>query len=116
MGTTGHTNANMPTSSAPPALAETDEVPLQTNLLALNLALQLARLAGAERGTALTQLTAGVLGELLEDDLEQFGAGEGLRRAVEELQRALRQAEEVVVSAPVAARAAEPEYAEVSGR
>jgi len=106
----------MPTSTAPPARAETDQVPLQTNLLALNLALQLARLTGAERGTALTQLTAGVLGELLEDDLEQFGAGEGLRRAVEELQRALRQAEEVVLSAPVAAPAAEPEYAEVSGR
>jgi hypothetical protein len=34
--------------------------------------------------------------ELLDDEPDQLGGGEGLRRAVEELERVLRQAGEVV--------------------
>jgi hypothetical protein len=108
----------MQPSSAPPPVAESDGVALQINLLALNLALQLARMAGSERSAAWPELTACDLSELLEDDVEQIGAGEGLKRAVEELQQALRQADELALRSPVAARAAgseEPEYAEVSG-
>ena len=53
MEATGHDNANMQTSSAPHAAAETEAVSLQINLLALNLAIELARGGGAERGAGL---------------------------------------------------------------
>ena len=55
MEATGHDNANMQTSSAPHAAAETDAVSLQINLLALNLAIELARVGDAERGAGLAR-------------------------------------------------------------
>lgn len=119
MKATGHTNTNMQTASAPlPPVAETDSVPLQINLLALNLAIELARLRGSERAAALPRLAACDLSELLDDDLQQMGAGEGLRLAVEELQRALRQAGELALRAPApdSALAEASERAEVGGR
>jgi hypothetical protein len=84
----------MQTSSTPQAVAETDAVSLQTNLLALTLAIELARSAEAESGTGVPATLVRHLHELLEDEVHQIGGGPGLRRAVEELQRALRQAGE----------------------
>jgi hypothetical protein len=40
--------------------------------------------------------------ELLDDDKDQLGGGEGLRRAVEELERVLQQAGETVQRSPAA--------------
>jgi hypothetical protein len=84
----------MQTSSAPQAAAETDTVSLQTNLLALTLAIGLARSAEGERGTRVPAAVVRHLHELLEDEIHQIGGGPGLRRAVEELQRVLREAGE----------------------
>jgi hypothetical protein len=84
----------MQTSSAPQTAAETDAVSLQTNLLALTLAIELARSADGERRTRVPAAVVRHLHELLEDETHQIGGGPGLRRAVEELQRALRQAGE----------------------
>src|SRR5262245_21159242 len=108
----------MQPSSEPPPAAETDSVPVQINLLALNLAIELARLAGSERTAALPGLSVRDLSALLEDD-HQMGAGEGLRRAVEELQRVLQQAGELAMRSPEtdpAALVGERECAEAYGR
>jgi hypothetical protein len=96
----------MQTSSAPQAAAETEAVSLQTNLLALTLAIELARSADGEGGSAAPAAPAvRHLHELLEDETHQIGGGPGLRRAVEELQRALRQAGEARRRRRSAARA-----------
>jgi hypothetical protein len=84
----------MQTSSTPHAAAETDAVSLQMNLLALNLAIELARAGESERGSILPTMAVRHLCELLGDEAHQMGGGEGLRRAVEELELALRQAGE----------------------
>lgn len=81
----------MQTPSAPQAAAETDAVSPQTNLLALGLAIELARSADSEGGSA---TVVRCLHDFLDDEAHQIGGGPGLRRAVEELQRALRQAGE----------------------
>jgi hypothetical protein len=86
----------MQSSSAPPAAAETDAVSLQVNLLALTLAIELACAGDGQRGASLPTMAVRHLSELLGDDVNQMGGGEGLRRAVEELEQALRQAGEAV--------------------
>ncbi len=93
-GSDGAHNANMQTSSNPHTAAETDGVSLRINLLALNLAIELARAGDGERGSSLPALALHQLCEILGDDPYQLGGGEGLRRAVEELERTLRQAGE----------------------
>jgi methyl-accepting chemotaxis protein len=87
----------MPASS-PPHTPE--QVALRINLLALNLAIELARAGAAGRGLAAPAQAMRELCELLDDDSDQLGAGEGLRRAVEELERVLRQAGEMVQRSP----------------
>ena len=82
----------MQTSSNPQTVAQTDAVSLRINLLALSLAIELARAGEDERGAGLPVLAVQQLCELLGDDPHQMGGGEGLRRAVEELERTLRQA------------------------
>ena len=84
----------MQTSSAPQAAAETEAVSLQTNLLALTVAIELARSADGMGGSGVPAAVVRHLHELLEDESHQIGGGPGLRRAVEELQRALLQAGE----------------------
>ncbi len=84
----------MQTSSPPLAAAETDAVSLQINLIALNLAIELARAEDAEGACVLPTMAVRHLCELLGDEAHQMGGGEGLRRAVEELERVLRQAGE----------------------
>jgi hypothetical protein len=110
----------MQTSSAPHAAAETEAVSLQVNLLALNLAIELARGGGAERGAVLPAMAVHDLCELLGDDAQQMGGGEGLRRAVEELERVLRQAGEAARRPTVSGQAcseAEPMRTEgIGGR
>jgi hypothetical protein len=86
----------MQTSSAPHAAVETEAVSLQIYLLALNLAIELARGGDTRDGSSLPAIAARDLCELLVDDAHQMGGGEGIRRAVEELERALRQAGEAV--------------------
>jgi hypothetical protein len=108
----------MQTSSAPHAAAETDAVSLKINLLALNLAIELARAGNAERGSILPAMGVRHLCELLGDEAHQMGGGEGLRRAVEELERALRQAGEASrrpAGAGEACPAAEPMRSERMG-
>jgi hypothetical protein len=82
----------MQTSSNPHAAAETDAVSLRINLLALNLAIELAQAGDSERESGLPVLALHQLCEFLDDDPHQMGGGEGLRRAVEELERTLRHA------------------------
>ena len=84
----------MQTSSNPQTVAQTDAVSLRINLLALSLAIELARAGDVERAAGLPVLAVQQLCELLWDDPHQMGGGEGLRRAVEELERTLRQAGE----------------------
>jgi hypothetical protein len=104
----------MQTSSAPAAAAETDAASVRLNLFALNLAIELARGAGA-RGTAtLAGLGPCDWGELLDDELQQLGGGQGLRQAVEELQRALQQAGELGLRSTESAPG-EPVHAEAIG-
>ena len=105
MEATGRRTSNMQTSSAQLASAETEPVSLQINLLALNLALGLARVGDDERDVI---LPVEAICALLGDDAEQLGGGDGLWRAVEELERVLRQAGETTRRSPTGKRACGP--------
>lgn len=93
--------AKMQTSSAYTPI-ETGSVPLRINLLALNLAIELARAGAAGSSLSVPVQAMRELCELLDDDKDQLGGGEGLRRAVEELERVLQQAGETVQRSPAA--------------
>ncbi len=92
----------MKTPSAQHTAVDTEPVSLRINLLALNLAIELARASAVGRTFKAPAEAMRELCELLDDDADQLGGGEGLRRAVEELERVLRQAGETAQRGPAA--------------